>query len=313
MDCEPTLKRKRISQEHSSGSSEVTRSNTAPNPVVLQQMEDNIGQIELIDQGISILEVLRKKAEDRIITSHTITIEDLTEAGLVYELLFPNHPKITEVASGFTGVKSVEELYARLQKIHCTVNLDEEVARRIIVHAILLALPDICSSEGQKIGIVPGFRLAEGIGRLQTVNPITKAKVWVPNQLNYLVVKYDDIKDYTELLLVPGNMKDLVIKKARSVLLLVEGKSEGKGEDYELSDNAPEAICQALALLRYLPRASEIRFCVTDGHKWQFYILKSEEDGKLSDLELRELLVLLREWLSPSNDQDGIFTSTDGN
>ncbi|KAG6370050.1 hypothetical protein JVT61DRAFT_12571 [Boletus reticuloceps] len=42
-----------------------------------------------------------------------------------------------------------------------------------------------------------------------------------------------------------------------------------------LSLSYPEAVSQAIALLRSA-NLSEVRFCLSDGHTWIFFVLKSE-------------------------------------
>lgn len=119
-------------------------------------------------------------------------------------------------------------------------------------------------------------------------------------------------------MLLPGIPRDDAFEISRGRLFLVEAKRQN---DRSLVSYIAEAVSQAVALLmsESLP---EVRFCLSDGQTWIFFILK-EDNGNLTYYEsgghrlsrdvletsaevLREILVLVCEWLKPT--ATGLFT-----
>ncbi|KAI0781857.1 hypothetical protein C8Q75DRAFT_546155 [Abortiporus biennis] len=320
-------KRRHVSPDDSSSDPVVS---TSTLKTILRGLEDIDDQLQKMQKRVVVLrDLLAEAARHRMVSSLTVTEDDLTHAGFEYNILHFNSQKIANLAKSFIGVKSVDDLYTSLQKIFRRVNLNRDEGNRMVIHTILLALPDICQTEGRCVGILPGVQVSyQDDNHLQLVQRNSKFRLWIPDQLDYVAIEYDDQYDNTERI-IPYNSPDVIraaIGESRGRFLLVEGKRPTQSytdpsEDYILYDNIPEAICQAIALLKFSGlKESEVRFCLTDGQKWLFFILQKMEDGQLvyyqsldrdlsiyslreSDFQLRELLVILREWLKPTESE----------
>lgn len=144
---------------------------------------------------------------------------------------------------------------------------------------------------------------------------------------------------FSDRLLAPDGSRDDAFKIAKGRLFLVQAKYQGL--ERTLISYIPEAVGQAIALLksekcvspaphllrllRRLPFSlAEVRFCLSDGQRWIFFILKSE-NGTLtyyesairslsretlegSELPLCEIVQLGCEWVSFSVDPHICFS-----
>jgi len=182
----------------------------------------------------------------------------------------------------------------------------------MIIDAIVLALTEIASAEQRNVAILPEMRLAQGDG-VQITHPVSGYELWLSGNLDYAVIEYENVWDYKDRLLAPGGSRDDAFDISKGRLLLVEAKRQSL--EQTLVSYIPEAVSQAIALLK-TANLPEVRFCLSDGHSWLFFLLKSE-DGELtyyesatrrlsrdvlesSDMPLREILQLVCEWLRPA-------------
>jgi len=118
---------------------------------------------------------------------------------------------------------------------------------------------------------------------------------------------------FSDRLLTPDGSREDAFEIAQGRLFLVQAKRQSL--EQSLVSYIPEAVSQAIALLKSA-NLPEVRFCLSDGQSWIFYILKSE-NGMLTyyesatrrlsrdvventDLPLREIVQLVCEWLSPT-------------
>jgi hypothetical protein len=131
----------------------------------------------------------------------------------------------------------------------------------MILDAILLALAGMSSQNGGVV-ILPGMRIDQGDG----TDSSHGCELWLPGNVDYAIIKYDDVKDYKGELftytvtiialtlfsdrLFSGSTWDaLDISTAR--LFIVKVKHENRDEeDLYLFSDIPEAVSQAIGLLK---------------------------------------------------------------
>ncbi|KAF8064433.1 hypothetical protein FPV67DRAFT_222637 [Lyophyllum atratum] len=145
-------------------------------------------------------------------------------------------------------------------------------------------------------------------------NSNTGFELYLTRSVNYGVLLYNDEPENRERLLVPGASKDDALRIAQGCLFLVEDK---RLKCSPLSSHIPEAVSQAIALLKAIPNVDEVRFCLSDGETWVFFVQK-EEAGRhfvyyesrpfllretlleTSVKELKTIISLVTEWLNVS-------------
>ncbi|KAI0781858.1 hypothetical protein C8Q75DRAFT_728396 [Abortiporus biennis] len=219
----------------------------------------------------------------------------------------------------------IRNLHSKLKELYSCVLMDV-CGYRMIIHAILLALPDMISTEGRAVSILPAMRLADAGHFIQLSNPSTGFQFGLNGHLDYLVIEYEDVGEnkgkyevsyLSQRVVSPGGSLEIeyALNRSRGRLLVVERKQQDKSDISWITDSFPEAISQAIALLKCSDRLTEIPFCLSDGKMWIFFILKLKEDGTLvyyhstplsldrftlerSDSELRVILFLLCQWVS---------------
>lgn len=161
--------------------------------------------------------------------------------------------------------------------------------------------------------------------------PLLSMKMWrltrVSQNIKHCYLR-DDTMAFSDNLLW-GSTFD-AFKISKGCLLIVQAKFY-HGTKETLDSYSPEAVSHAIALLKSekynqpcllyfiiwkkMPFSlPEVRFCISNGQYWNFFILKLE-DGKLisrestvyklskealehSDLPLREIMLLICEWVS---------------
>jgi hypothetical protein len=89
----------------------------------------------------------------------------------------------------------------------------------------------------------------------------------------------------------PGGSREESFRFAKGQLLLVQAKRLSLGQTF--IESVPEVVSQAITVLKcakYVgttcstssiplpPSLPEVRFCLSDGEEWKFFILKSEGD-----------------------------------
>ncbi|KAF8817639.1 hypothetical protein BYT27DRAFT_7074170 [Phlegmacium glaucopus] len=286
----------------------------------LKEELDGIEETEEELQNISD-DVLALDSEDALrgakkprLDFSTVVSEDLKKAGVIRKCLVFLPEKISELMSVMTTKARAEnlDLHSRLRKIYARVNMDYSPSSRMILDAILLALAEIVSAEKRGVAILPGMRIAQEDG-VQISHPVTGYELWLSGNVDYAVIEYDDEADYKDRLLAPGGSREDALDIAKGLMFLVEAKRQSPGQ--HLVTHTPEAVSQAIALLKSA-NLPEVRFCLSDGQAWIFFILKSENGTmtyyesavrslsrdtlKNTDLPLCEIVQLVCEWLRPT-------------
>jgi len=182
----------------------------------------------------------------------------------------------------------------------------------MVLDAILLAVTQIFSTQKSGIAILPEMRIAQGDG-VKICHPVSGYELRLSGNVDYAIIEYDDIEDNKDRLLLPGASRDDTFEIANGRLFLVEAKRQNL--EQSLKSCIPEAVSQAIALLKST-NLTEVRFCLSDGQTWIFFILKLE-NGILtyyesaprrlardivedSDLQLRVIVRLVCQWLKPT-------------
>ncbi|TFK69573.1 hypothetical protein BDN72DRAFT_897150 [Pluteus cervinus] len=258
----------------------------------------------------------------------TITAEDLRNVGIVKKHLAFQSDEVTTSAANMMANPGVEaemqDLRSRIQRIYGRVDIDHPSGSRMIIEAMLLSMTEILSISTQAqrspmgFAILPGIKIAQGFEDEVKIdhptNLIPQLRLTGPSNVDHLVVEYKDIKDHKERLLSPGGSKDIdsVLEISQLGFFIVQVKS---GPNFTFVSYIPEAVGQAISLLtsRNLP---EVRFCLTDGAIWMFFILKRQDQTFMyyqsamrffgHAAQLRQTIVLLCEWLRPT--KAGLYT-----
>lgn len=222
--------------------------------------------------------------------------------------------RLTQLAKELSPNAEAEvvDLHSRLKKIYARVNLNYGTGSRMIFDAILLALAEIVSNEQYGVAILPEMRIDKGGGEgVLITNPVSGYELWVSGNVDYVAIEYEDVSYNKDCLLDSNGLSYLHL--ARGHLFLVKEKHQ----DQVLSFSIPEAVSQAIALLKSA-KLPEVRFCLSNGEIWMFFVLKMDlKDETLtyfespplrlsktelfrSDLELRKIVQLICEWLKPT-------------
>jgi len=221
--------------------------------------------------------------------------------------------KVAELTKRLTASAEAEiaDLHARIKKIYAHVNMDYEPGSRMILDAILLALAQIASTQHRSVAILPDMRIAQGDG-VYVSHPVSGYELWLSGNVDYAVIEYEDVEDNKDRLLSPGGSREDAFEISQGRLFLVEAKRQSRES---IASHIPEAVSHAIALLKSA-NLTEVRFCLSDGHTWIFFVLKlanetltyyesairnlSRDVLENSDLPLREIVQLVCEWLRPT-------------
>ncbi|KAK7037851.1 hypothetical protein VNI00_010813 [Paramarasmius palmivorus] len=240
------------------------------------------------------------------VTAHQLNLAGIEKGHLAF--------KSTELASGFdaNALREIHDLRTRLVKIYDHVSMDG-AGLRMVFEAILIALAVKGPEDG--VAIVPGLNLGQD-EPMRIANPTSEYELWLSGKVDYAVMMYKTDEDNKDSLVGPGGARETSIDLAQGCLFLVEPKHLNL--QYGLDDSIPEAVSQAIALLKlaqFTPIDSEVRFCLTNGQYWKFLLLRSEngvlkyyesglrsldKDLASSDKELRKIMALVCEWLKPT-------------
>ncbi|KDR68489.1 hypothetical protein GALMADRAFT_104694 [Galerina marginata CBS 339.88] len=280
----------------------------------LDGIQETEVELDSISKHVLALENILKGAKKQRVTFSTVRSEDIKRAGVVRKRLVFEPAKVTELAKALpTNVEAeILDLHCRIKKIYARVNMDYGPASRMILDAILLAVTEIASVERRSIAILPEMRIPQG-DEAQIVHPIPGYELWLGGNFDYAIIEYDNVRDYKDRLLTPGGSRDDAFDISKGLLLLVEAKRQSL--EQSLVSYIPEAVSQAIALWKSA-NLPEVRFCLSDGQLWVFFILKLE-NGTLtyyesatrrlsrdviesSDMQLREIVQLICEWLRPT-------------
>ncbi|KAG9309681.1 hypothetical protein JVU11DRAFT_10353 [Chiua virens] len=283
----------------------------------LDGIEETRAEITEIWEHVRVLEAILQGAKKPRMTFSAIKHEDLKNAGIERKRLYFERVKLAELTKDLTtnaaAHAEIVDLHSRIKKIYCT---REHGCSRMVLDAVVLALAEIVSTEKSGVAILPEMRITPRDG-VQISHPVSGYELWLSGSVDYAIIQYDDLKDYKSRLLLPGGYREDAIEIAKGRLLLVEAKRQG---ERDLASYIPEAVSQAIALLK-TAKLPEVRFCLSDGQTWIFFILKSEngtltyydspprllsrESVAASDADLREIVLLVCEWLRPTT--TGLF------
>ncbi|KIK02961.1 hypothetical protein K443DRAFT_121674 [Laccaria amethystina LaAM-08-1] len=260
----------------------------------IEEMEE---ELHTISEHVLALESILQDAKKPRVTFSTVASEDLKKAGVKRKRLIFEPAKVTELTNGLTtnGEAEIADLHSQIKKIYPRVKMDHEPGSRMILDAILLALVEISSTNKTGVAILPEMRIGQG-DEDQISHPISGYELWLNGNVDYAVIEYDDVRDYKDRLLAPGESRENAFEIAKGCLFLVKAKSRS------LEQSLVTYILETVGL--------------SDGQTWIFFILKSE-NGTLtyyesatrrlsrdlvenSDLPLREIVQLVCEWLSPA-------------
>ncbi|KAH9176685.1 hypothetical protein EDB89DRAFT_1881619 [Lactarius sanguifluus] len=241
------------------------------------------------------------------------SIVDLSRMGMVLNHLDALKDELYGIEETEEEMLTISEHVLQLENILQGAKKPYEPGSRMILDALLLTLRKITSTQEFDIAILPEMRITHGDG-VQLSHPTSGYELWLSGNVNYAVIGYEKDKnmDNYNRLLVPGGSRWHTFEIASSCLFLVEANWQCQSEE-GLSTHFPEAISQAIALLK-IANLPEVRFCLSDGQAWIFFILKSEnntltfyestthclsrDNVENSDLPLRKIMQLLREWAS---------------
>ncbi|KAH9045061.1 hypothetical protein EDB84DRAFT_1587092 [Lactarius hengduanensis] len=300
---EPTLKRKQDLQDDLSRLKMVQG--------CLDTLKDELGGIEETEDSEAL----------HVALEHVHKVEDILrdvkklKVGVKREPLIFADDKIAKLVNGLTvdAEAHIADLYSRVKEIYACVNMDYEPGPRMIIDAILLTLRKITSTQRTDIAILPKMKITEDDG-VQIVHPTSGHELWLNGSVDYAVVEYNLEMDNKKRLLDSGDRED-VFRIANGHLFLVEAKRQGHSNKRGLSSYFPEAVAQAIALLK-VASLPEVRFCLSDGQTWVFFVLKldnntltyydsapyrlSRDTMENTDVPLREIVQLVREWLKPT-------------
>ncbi|KAF8479244.1 hypothetical protein DFH94DRAFT_47310 [Russula ochroleuca] len=281
----------------------------------LDGIQETEEELKTISAHVLALENILKSAKKPKVSFSTVCAEDLKKAGVTSGRLVFEPAKLSELTEGLTANTEAEiaDLHSRIKKIYAHVNMDYEAGSRMILDAILLALAEIASTQKRGVAILPEMRIGQGDG-VQISHPDSGYELWLSGSVDYVVIDYEDVRDYKKRLVGPGGSRqEVALDISKGRLFLVEAKHQS-AEKYLISC-IPEAISQGIALLKSA-NLPEVRFCLSDGQTWIFFILKlaygtltyyesasyrlSRDVLENSDLPLREIVQLVCEWLRPS-------------
>ncbi|KAF8461185.1 hypothetical protein DFH94DRAFT_640978 [Russula ochroleuca] len=286
-------------------------------PVDLLKMRMALSRLEALKEELDGIQ--ETEEELKTISAHVLALENILKsakkpAGVTSGRLVFEPAKLSELTEGLTANTEAEiaDLHSRIKKIYAHVNMDVS-GSRMILDAILLALAEIASTQKRGVAILPEMRIGQGDG-VQISHPDSGYELWLSGSVDYVVIDYEDVRDYKKRLVGPGGSRqEVALDISKGRLFLVEAKHQS-AEKYLISC-IPEAISQGIALLKSA-NLPEVRFCLSDGQTWIFFILKlaygtltyyesasyrlSRDVLENSDLPLREIVQLVCEWLRPS-------------
>ncbi|KAH9176693.1 hypothetical protein EDB89DRAFT_1939413 [Lactarius sanguifluus] len=312
---EPTLKRKRGLQDDLSRLKMVQACLDSLKHELdgIEEPEDSEALHVALEHVHKVEDILRDVKKLKVSFS-SITLNDLKKVGIKREPLIFADEKIAKLVNGLTvdTEAHIADLYSRIKDIYACVNMDYKPGPRMIINAILLTLRKITSTQHTDIAILPEMKITDDDG-VRIVHPTSGYELWLNGCVDYVVVEYNLEVDNKKRLLDSGARED-VFRIANGHLFLVEAKRQGHNKQ-DLSSYFPEAVSQAIALLK-VANLPEVRFCLSDGQTWVFFILKSDDNTltyydsvpyRLSrdpventNVPLREIIQLVREWLKPT-------------
>ncbi|KAH7908478.1 hypothetical protein BJ138DRAFT_1091186 [Hygrophoropsis aurantiaca] len=202
---------------------------------------------------------------------------DLGNLGIPWKKIIFVPEELDKLAQDFTSQQSAEIrlLRARILDIHEHVNMDFVPRSRMILESIVLTLAKIASDPQSQtnVAIFPEMMLTPDKG-VKVTNPESGYQALLYGSVDYAIIQYkDEYQNKAPL----RSSRSLAFQIATGCLLLVEERRQLTHDAATaLELHIPEAIGQALALATSTNR-EEVRFCLSNGNLWLFYILKLRE------------------------------------
>ncbi|KAH7908477.1 hypothetical protein BJ138DRAFT_351945 [Hygrophoropsis aurantiaca] len=241
-----------------------------------------MGCLHDVDEFISAIPVPAPR-----INFSLMEVSDLGKLGVSGKMLAFILGELAKLAQDFTSQQSAEIqlLRARILNIREHVNMDFVPRSRMILESIVLTLANIASDpHSQKnVAIFPEMMVTTDKG-VKVINPESGYQAWLSGSVDYAIIQYKD---------------------------------ENENKAHLLSSR-----CSAFMYLKVythrkpLTNRDEVRFCLSNGNSWLFFILKLRE-GKwryfyspprqlevgrnVSDNSLCVIMKLLLEWLAPTS------------
>jgi hypothetical protein len=152
----------------------------------------------------------------------------------------------------------------------------------MIIDAILLAVAEIVSIEGRHVAILPDMIIAQGAG-VQISLPSSGYELWVQGNADYAIFEYDDVRDNrcesdfftlsplespppfsARLIASGGGQGDDAFLFSKSCMFVIEAKRKTEKEFKSVGFHIPEAVSQAIAVLRSEKYVSTSWFTLSD-------------------------------------------------
>jgi len=287
----------------------------------LADIEETESEMASVMTHLVALESILEGAKIPRLSFSSLSKRDLNKIGILSKRLAFRQEIINQLVENMTDKMVIEAkaLCTRLAEVYNHVNMDYEPAARMVLDAVLLSIAKLSPSD-KGIAILPEWRLTSGEG-VAIRNRTTQYEVSLTGSVDYGIIQYGQDDDDRDRLLGGGNSRDHVLKVAKGHLFLVEAKRLDDGS--RIHNFMPEAVGQALALAR-IAGEKRVRFCLSDGTGWIFAIVVDDnemvyyestvrrmetsimkEGGELALSRIKQIIVLIQEWLNPSDIPDG--------
>ncbi|KAF8555271.1 hypothetical protein OG21DRAFT_1411149, partial [Imleria badia] len=244
--------------------------------VNLPKMNTVLNCLEALKEGLEELHGTRMEEMDELQTAldHVVVMKNILKDA--------RKPRVSVSADNLkkAGIMRKQLVFQPQKVTELTKGLSMSAESKIVdLHAQIKKIyayvnMDIASTQMRGIVIIPEMRIAKGDG-VSISHPISGYELWLCGKANYAVVEYEDVMDNKDRVLGPGGSRQDTFDLLQGCLLLVEAKYQSPEET--IVSFIPEAVSQATTLLRSTKHALEN-----------------------SDLQLREIVQLLCEWLKPT-------------
>ncbi|KAF9237792.1 hypothetical protein BU15DRAFT_62986 [Melanogaster broomeanus] len=269
----------------------------------LDGIQETDKEMDTITEHVGALERILRGAQKTKLSFSTMKKDDLAQLDVVRKRLVFHPDRLAALVQQLTP-KATDEIDLLRDRL-----LEFERGSRMIIDAVLLTVAKIANANEQSkshVAILPGLAIASG-----TVSG--------SHAVDYAVIQYRDELDNKERLLGLGGGRDDAFKISQSDFFLVEAKPRQSSDLSALVSSIPEVVAQAVAL-QQTTRRTEVRFCLSNGHTWIFFILKPKTVGWSyyesatrqlgremlgnssigTGRALYEMVQLALEWLAPS-------------
>ncbi|KAN0130273.1 hypothetical protein V8E53_011896, partial [Lactarius tabidus] len=244
------------------------------------------------------------------VTLSRVSSAELMEVGVERKHLYLVDANIRKLTKELTtdAEAQIADLKSRIKEIYGCVNMDvcASTGARMILDAILLALRKVASTQQRDVAIIPVTKTCQDDDVILISHPVSGYQLRLSDKVDYVVIDHDDEPELEHIR--ESEHQTSSLHKSLHDLLSLLGLTDAP----HFVDCMPEAIRQAIVLLKSA-KLPEVRFCLSDGDWWKFFILKSEgdtityydsavrclrRDDDIGHIPLAELVLLLREWVS---------------